>query len=171
MKCFRLEIVGEDRALQEDGEFEQNRSTFLIASEIWNLVLRSANISGTTTVLTNRVEIKCGACDSYMLPAGAFIEFVQKTGILEKGDEYLDEIVRENLWHIFKSLVETKFNNEDAFWKYWRDGGGEHHLLKEQNGELVFDEITGLPLGLAYGDVAVKTSNDCPSCASLFLRD
>lgn len=168
MKCFRLEIVSIERVIQEDGYFDKDCSTFLISRDMWKEILYSGNLAGTLAIMNSRVEVTCDVCGSFMLPAGPFLEFVQKTEAFEKGNEYFSEIARENLRHIFQSLIETKFNDEDAFWKYWTDEGCVYNLLKDGNGELVIDENTSL----AYDDVVVKiSSGSCSSCESLFQRD
>lgn len=52
-------------------------------------------------------------------------------------------------------LVGPKFDNDEDFLKYWRDGGPDLSLLKGRDGDWAYDETTGYPLGLNYEDVVI----------------
>jgi hypothetical protein len=167
MKCFRLQVVSDD--LQVQNQFDELSSTFFLPRCVWQGILRFGNTSEALATLNKHIEVKCGVCGSFLVPAGPFFTFVQKIESIKEDNDDFYEIVGESLCDIYRALLETKFNDEKALLKYWQDGGGDHRLLKGPDGDLVFDEVTGWPLGLAFDDVAVMiNSSVCPSCHSLF---
>lgn len=172
MKCFRLVVTGEDHPHETDGEFDESKATFLVHREVWQAILRIANLAGALGILNSQMEMKCGVCDSFLVSAESFLEFINKTEAYKKEDDLFFELVQENLWHIYQALVETKFNNDEAFLEYYLRGGDDYRLLRDEHGELIYDESSGWPLGLAYEYVVIKINPvACLCCSRIFGSD
>lgn len=170
MDFFRLVIVRGGGAECADEQFDRGKSTITLDENYWNEILRTSYLCGAMEELKEKVQVFCGVCGNFIVPARDFLNFVEKLiGFTENLEEF-DQSIIETLWTVNHSLIETKFNDIEKFKKYWEDGAGADNLmlLRDKKGDLIFDEITGWPVGLAYADVAVKLYTNCQSCEAIF---
>ncbi len=155
MRCFKIQIVEE----YPEPSFYENASdtgqTFLVDQVSWTKFPKGP---GKNLVLA--AELQCGRCGSFTVPAEVCLKAVAKYEDVEEFDPDHE---------LFRNLVSPKFDNDEDFLKYWRDGGPDLHLIKGSDGDWVYDEITGYPLGLNYEDVVISMHPEpCLCCADLF---
>jgi hypothetical protein len=155
MKCFRIQIVNEDPEVLIHANNGDDDSQFLIDQASWEQFLKTAGRN-----LIPSAELKCGVCGRFTVPALVFLQSVEKYEDVEHFDPD---------YNLYGWLVEPKFDNDEAFLDYWKNGGPDLNLLYDTGGSWVYDEISGFPLGLKCEDVVISISSvPCPYCEKLF---
>jgi fermentation-respiration switch protein FrsA (DUF1100 family) len=155
MKYFRIHVVDTDPETLA-GVSSVDYSIFQIDTASWDQLLKR---SGKNII--SSAELRCGVCGSFTVPATVFLKAVERYEDVEDFDPNRE---------IYHNLIEPKFDNDEDFFKYWRNGGPDKALLHGADGDWVYDEITGYPLGLKYEEVVVLLySEHCQCCETLFL--
>lgn len=156
MKYFRIHVVDTELKTLAEASSVDDDSIVQIDKASWDQLLKR---SGENII--SSAELKCGVCGSFTVPALVFLKAVEKYENVEDFDPG---------YNLYDQLIEPKFDNDEDFFKYWRDGGPDKGLLHGADGDWVYDEITGYPLGLKYEEVVILLySGQCQCCEALFL--
>lgn len=155
MKYFRIHVVDADLETLSVTSSGDEDSIVQIDKATWDQFLK-----GSGKNIYPSADLKCGICGSFTVSASVFLKAVEKYEDVEDFDP--DHI-------LYRHLIEPKFDNDEDFFKYWRNGGPDKGLLHGIDGDWVYDEITGYPLGLRFEEVAVLLySDNCRCCEKLF---